>query len=104
MGAHMDYTDILTSIENLSLEKLGDILTNNDIKLLKEYRIDTLGALLGKTKGFTYNNEIIESLEQGIEKLSQLTDLIPPILITKYRKFYEKHPLGDLGRYPDETK
>ena len=34
MGAHMDYTDILTSIENLSLEKLGIILSDKDIKLL----------------------------------------------------------------------
>ena len=103
MGAHMDYTDILTSIENLSLEKLGDILSDNDIKLLKEYRLDTLGTLLGATKGFTFN-EIVESMEQGVEKLNQLTDLIPSILISKYREFNEKHPLGDLGRYPDETK
>lgn len=84
------------SLSNVELLKLGDlsIFTQIEIEYLEERGIDTVGALLGVTRGLSSLTGLgaIENV-----RIDKVKELIPANVVERYQKYVPEHSTGYIG-------
>ena len=95
MESHQQYNDL--KLSNLAF------LTQENLDLLADYNIFTLGQLLGATRGLK-NIQLFSEQENSEEIIQVFLDFIPADLIDKYRSYSEEYPTGLIKKKNDENE
>lgn len=91
----------MESLIDMKLELLSR-LDPEDLKILSDYNIFTIGQLLGATKGLQ-NSEFFELLIEGEELEKSIRDLFPDSFLQEYEKRIIDKPMGYRGEDDDES-